>query len=47
MIFHAFKISGEIYMEFKDFQSAIKEFRKVKNFCDEKSRFKEKIYAFE
>ncbi|CDW91345.1 histidine acid phosphatase family protein [Stylonychia lemnae] len=47
LIFYSYKFAGEIYLEFKDFQGAIKQFRHLKNLCDEKLKYREKIYAFE
>eukprot|EP00347_Sterkiella_histriomuscorum_P003567 403363794 len=47
LIFNALKFTGEIYMEFKDFMGAIKQYRALKNFCDEKQRYREKIFTFE
>ena len=47
LVFQALKFQGEIYLEFKDFEAAIKEFKALKNCCDEKSYYREKIYTFE
>lgn len=41
------KVKGEIFLEFKDFQNSIKYFKKIKNLCDQKELFQEKIYCYE
>jgi hypothetical protein len=44
--FNAKKIEADIYLEFKDFHSAIKKYKKLKSFCDDRKRFKEKIVLY-
>ena len=41
------RIKGEIYLEFKDFNNALKSFVDLKHYCDEKGKFKEKVICYE
>ena len=38
---------GDIQMEFKDFNGAIKSYKNLKNYCDAKEKFKDKIKCYE
>jgi|LauGreDrversion4_2_1035121.scaffolds.fasta_scaffold148122_2 hypothetical protein len=44
--FNAKKIEADIYLEFKDFHNAIQKYKKLKSFCDDRKRYKEKIVLY-
>ena len=43
LAYNALKIEADIYLEFKDFKNTILKYKKLKEFCDERKRYKEKI----
>lgn len=44
--FNAMKIEGDIHLEFKDFKAAMLSYKKLKSFCEDKRRFREKIVCY-
>ena len=46
LAYNALKIEADIYLEFKDFKNAILKYKKLKEFCDERKRYKEKIVCY-
>jgi hypothetical protein len=44
--YHALKFEGDIRLEFKDFRSAILSYKRLKTFCDDRKRYKEKIVCY-
>lgn len=46
MQYNALKVKGDIFLEFKDFKQALHAYKKLKNFCDDKKRYKEKIVCY-
>jgi hypothetical protein len=39
-------LEADIYLEFKDFKNAIKKYKKVKVFCEDRKKFREKIICY-
>jgi len=46
LAYNALKIEADIYLEFKDFKNTILKYKKLKEFCDERKRYKEKIVCY-
>lgn len=46
LYYNASKIEGSIYLEFRDFKNAIRVYKRLKNYCDDKKRYKEKIVCY-
>ena len=46
LAYNALKIEGDIFMEFKDFKSSLQAYRRLKNFCDDRKKYREKIICY-
>ena len=44
--YHALKLEGDMYIEFKDFKNAIQKYKRLKSFCDDRKQFREKIVCY-
>jgi tetratricopeptide (TPR) repeat protein len=44
--YNAIKIEGDIHLEFKDFKAALGVYKRLKRYCDDKKRYREKIVCY-
>lgn len=46
LAFNALKLEADILLEFKDFSNAIIKYKKLKSFCEDKRKFREKTICY-
>lgn len=46
LAYNALKLEADILLEFKDFRNAIMKYKKLKGFCEDKRRFREKTICY-